>query len=446
MRDNSHLSAAAGEVLGGLFSALMDRMATSQPTFAEFAGAMVASRVVPAVELFSVDRLVVRQSSLRGATYGRLLAGDLLRLPAGESERIAAIMLNTGAKGGTVAIRGGNSEVIKPLTSYWREAEPEVFSSYLVDILAPVTGGAGGITIEIVDKDRTPTEPTLMCRPVLPGRYGELEIEGVLLNATTESAQTAIAPVYDWLPLDLANLPEVSVMVGALASLRPSPGAPARETGDMAMLGTREMKTWFAGKEFTHAVDPEHFRSWSDELDSIRGQPIEILDVGAGEGRSSIFLLRYFAQGRLTAVDSFWDPSTEKRFEANTREFASRIELIKKLSLDALHALVWAARKFDVIYLDATHERDLLVIDSLLAWKLLRVGGVLIWSSYGYGDDLPDEWRPRSGIDLFLRMQIGSYKLLLKRYQVVIRRTKDWAPIETAAKPTTSVPDATACH
>jgi SAM-dependent methyltransferase len=441
MRDGSHLSAAAGAVLGELLSALIDRMAASRPAMAEIVSEVIATRVVPSAELFSADRLVTHESSLRRATCGRLRTGDVLRVPARQNERIGAILLNTGAKGGIVAIRGAAGEVIKSLTSYWHEADPEAFSSYIVDILAPVTGGDAGIAIEIVDKDWTPTETTLMNRRILPGRYGEIEIEGILLCGTEASTEKAVVPVYDWLPLDIAAMPEASLMVTALARLRPPGGADQKGTIEMAKAGTREVKAWLAGKEFTSPPSADRFGSWSDQLDPIREQPVAILDVGAGEGASSIFLLRYLPQGRLTAVDSFWDASMEKRFQANTSEFGNRLELIRKLSLDALHALVWAGRQFDVIHLDGSHERDLVVVDSILAWKLLKVGGLLIWNGYFYGDDLPDEWRPRSGIDLFLRMQLGSYQLLLKRDQVVIRRTKGRAPIAAVSPADAGRPD-----
>jgi len=200
----------------------------------------------------------------------------------------------------------------------------------------------------------------------------------------------------------------------------------------MTAPSTRQLAQWFAGKQFTTDWTSPHVASWADVLEPLREKKVEVLEVGAWEGRSSIFFLRFLPKARLTTIDSFWEKDVEDRFNANMHEFAQRLEVIKKLSVDGLHGLIWAGRQFDVIYLDGTHERDLIVVDSILAWKVLKVGGVLIWDDYGFGNEVPDEWRPRTGIDLFLRMQLGSYKLLHKAFQVVIRRTKGRDPMPGA--------------
>jgi hypothetical protein len=211
----------------------------------------------------------------------------------------------------------------------------------------------------------------------------------------------------------------------------------------MTAPSARQLQQWFDGKEFTTDWTSPHVASWSDVLEPFREKKVEVLEVGALEGRSSIFFLRFLSLSRLTAIDSFWDKAAEDRFNANTREFAQRLEVIKKLSVNGLHDLIWAGREFDFIYLDGTHERDLVVVDSILAWKVLKVGGVLIWDDYGLGNEWPDEWRPRTGIDLFLRMQLGSYKLLHKADQVVIRRTKGRDPMPgTTSKSNSSNPSA----
>ncbi len=179
-------------------------------------------------ELFPPERLVDRESSLRSATFGSLRTGETLRLDVTDQERIAALMINTGAKGGTVAIRGGGNEAIKALTIYWRKNQPDIYSSILVDMAAPITGGPEGVTVEIVDKDRAPSEKTLEVKPTLPGRYGEIEIEGALITRTRSEQHAFSAPSYGDLPLNLGTLPEVDPAIEALSSLPYSFGRLAR--------------------------------------------------------------------------------------------------------------------------------------------------------------------------------------------------------------------------
>jgi hypothetical protein len=221
MRDGAHMSGRAAQIVGTFMSDILERIAATVPSTANFATRVASHRVVLAQELFSPSRLVEHKSSLRSARYGRLLIGEVLHLPVNCGESVGAVMINTGAMGGTVVLRGKEGQVVKSLTIYWFEDRPELFSSILVDILGLVTGSPKGATIEIATPDSIVTEATLEGKRSLPGRYGEIEIEGVLLTQSAEHIDTVSAPTYDWLPLDLGSLPEVGRLVDALARLRP---------------------------------------------------------------------------------------------------------------------------------------------------------------------------------------------------------------------------------
>jgi hypothetical protein len=62
--------------------------------------------------------------------------------------------------------------------------------------------------------------------------------------------------------------------------------------------------------------------------------------------------------------------------------------------------------------------------DSQAVWRLLNVGGVVIWDDYKWGPGLPPEERPQPAIDACLQAQAGSYRLLASGYQVMIERLK----------------------
>ncbi len=190
----------------------------------------------------------------------------------------------------------------------------------------------------------------------------------------------------------------------------------------------KDKEAWLAGQDFSTDSTTAHIPVWVELLRPLRNRELDVLEVGAGEGRSATFFLRLLPRARLTAVDSFWAAEAAARFDANLRGFADRVEVIRKLSVDALHGLIWEGRRFDLIHLDGTRERDLVMVDSVLAWKLLQVGGLLVWSGYREGRGWPDEWRPKTGIDLFLRMQGGACKVLRRGDQVIVRRTADRMP------------------
>src|SRR5689334_22074915 len=47
----------------------------------------------------------------------------------------------------------------------------------------------------------------------------------------------------------------------------------------------------------------------------------------------------------------------------------------------------------DVIYVDGSHARNDVIVDSILAWRLLRPDGLMIWDDYNMEPQLPDEER-----------------------------------------------------
>jgi predicted O-methyltransferase YrrM len=94
------------------------------------------------------------------------------------------------------------------------------------------------------------------------------------------------------------------------------------------------------------------------------------------------------------------------------------------LSRQALAGLVAQQRRYDLAYIDGSHERDYVMADSLGVWSMLEPGGSIIWDDYRWGRNMPPEHRPQPAIDEFLRERTGEYRLLSKGYQVIIERLR----------------------
>jgi predicted O-methyltransferase YrrM len=160
-----------------------------------------------------------------------------------------------------------------------------------------------------------------------------------------------------------------------------------------------------------------------------------ILEIGSWEGRSAVFFLNFFPRAQITCVDTFAgspqnhpDDSvylqhaaeSEERFETNLSEFARRVEKVKSRSVPALDRLSEIDRRYDLIYIDGSHEGDDVMVDSLLSWRMLNVGGLLIWDDYRWKRDY---YRPRSRIDAFRRLHKGELRVLHKGEQLISLRT-----------------------
>jgi predicted O-methyltransferase YrrM len=165
-------------------------------------------------------------------------------------------------------------------------------------------------------------------------------------------------------------------------------------------------------------------------------RPAEILEVGSFEGRSALFFLATFPQARLTCVDLF-TPRLSAKFGNNVGRYRDRVTKLRGRSAAVLDRLAAEKRRYDVIYIDGGHRRAEVIADSVLAWELLNVGGVLIWDDYLWKTDRPSAARPQHAIDLFCHAFAPCLRELHRDYQVIVTKTGDW-PIPPAA-PTCSM-------
>jgi predicted O-methyltransferase YrrM len=192
-------------------------------------------------------------------------------------------------------------------------------------------------------------------------------------------------------------------------------------------------RTWFRDKEFTSDWCSGNFTLWRRVFSTLRSKPLNILEIGSWEGRSAIFFANFFERATITCIDTFSGSSehtpeqasrVEERFDRNIAAFGHRVEKIKGLSRQALAALAAQQRRYDLAYIDGSHERDDVMADSLGVWSMLNPGGSIIWDDYRWGRNTPPEHRPQPAIDEFLRERDGQYRLLSKGYQVLIERLR----------------------
>jgi hypothetical protein len=203
----------------------------------------------------------------------------------------------------------------------------------------------------------------------------------------------------------------------------------------MAMLDQR-FAQWFKDKSFTTDFASPHFTTWADVFAPIEEQALSILEIGSWEGRSAIFFLEFFAHSRLTCVDTFEGGKEhvgdsvyrqslggiEERFDLNLGSYGARCEKMKMRSLAALDKLAESGRLFDLIYIDGSHQRDDVLMDSILSWRVLAQGGHIIWDDYLWELDAPSQDAPRQAIDAFLNLNRGGFTLVHSGWQVIIRR------------------------
>jgi len=199
---------------------------------------------------------------------------------------------------------------------------------------------------------------------------------------------------------------------------------------------------WYSGKEFSSNWASGNFPIWNVHLADLRrsGSPLNILEIGSWEGRSAIFFLEYFEGSSITCIDTFDGgqddysnnaadlPVIERRFDANLSSYPGRVRKMNSTSAKALAGLGEEGARFDLIYIDGGHDRDTVHVDSLLAWLLLKDGGIAIWDDYGGGRSDPIDRRPEEAINLFVASRRGQIEILHRNYQLIARKISNGTP------------------
>ncbi len=152
------------------------------------------------------------------------------------------------------------------------------------------------------------------------------------------------------------------------------------------------------------------------------------------EGRSTVWLLDHILthpEATLTWVDTFTGGADhagldltglERRFRANTARFGTKLSGHVGQSCDVLREL--KGERFDLVYIDGSHEAPDVLTDAVLAWPLLAPGGLLGFDDYGWRGPPEPERRPALAIDAFLAVMRGRYEEMHRGYQVWLRKAR----------------------
>ncbi|MDE3174642.1 MAG: class I SAM-dependent methyltransferase [Pseudomonadota bacterium] len=179
---------------------------------------------------------------------------------------------------------------------------------------------------------------------------------------------------------------------------------------------------------------------WRRALRGHAPEARDVLEIGSFVGGSARLFLTLLPEARIVCVDPFTgdlhggeayngdEATIEQRFDEALAPFPGRVEKMRSRSVPALDALGLEGRRFDVIYIDGSHHHDDILVDSLLAWPLLRVGGLMMWDDYRGGATWPEKARPRHAIEAFLKLH-PEHRVVHARYQLYAVKTATPQPL-----------------
>ncbi len=197
--------------------------------------------------------------------------------------------------------------------------------------------------------------------------------------------------------------------------------------------------------EFTEDWTSCHVDAWRPVLESLR--PRRILEIGCYEGRTTAFLIRTCARygAHIVCVDT-WKGSVDLppermdgvkgRFDRNVaRACASAdapvtVQIEQSPSAVALvQMLADKVAPFDFIYVDGSHTAPDVLTDAVLAFRLLRVGGLMMFDDYLWCMESADKRdplnMPKPAIDAFVNIFMRKSTFCPLGMQFVISKVED---------------------
>ncbi len=176
------------------------------------------------------------------------------------------------------------------------------------------------------------------------------------------------------------------------------------------------------------------------ELILMLGKCTKILEIGAFEGRSAVWLIENALKegGHLYCIDT-WAGSAEhsaKEIEGIESRFLNNVAIalskspkthvipLKGTSRRCLAELIRERHEatFDFIYVDGSHAAWDTLTDACMSFGLLRRGGVMVFDDYLWGDPVLSMHRPKIAIDSFVNVFMEHLEVVHSGYQFAIRK------------------------
>lgn len=176
---------------------------------------------------------------------------------------------------------------------------------------------------------------------------------------------------------------------------------------------------------FTIDVFSHRISIWSEHLKPLMAEAVNALEVGCYQGMSCCWMLDKILtheDSRLTCIDNNFDRQLEENVAKTGSE--SKVTFLQGDS----HQLManCTLNSFDLINLqDRCKLSEHTEKNTMFAWKLLKPGGFIVFSYYGWRNPNNARQNPQEGIERFLNSVKGQWKpihLSPPTFQLIIRK------------------------
>ncbi|HEY9747946.1 MAG TPA: class I SAM-dependent methyltransferase, partial [Allocoleopsis sp.] len=195
------------------------------------------------------------------------------------------------------------------------------------------------------------------------------------------------------------------------------------------------------GYQFNSDFFTDSIPIWQQYLQSLAHRPgLQAVEIGSFEGHSACWLLDNIltdSAAHLTCLDTFQPPYSQL-FDANITKTgaANKVTKLAGKSQEVLRSL--PLDTYDLIYIDGSHVASDVLEDAVISWRLIKLGGFIIFDDYDYifirsayynpqtntfqGLAAYPSWSTKVGVDAFLSAFEDKIQILHKGHQVIVRK------------------------
>ncbi|KAL8834923.1 MAG: hypothetical protein Q9176_007217 [Flavoplaca citrina] len=191
---------------------------------------------------------------------------------------------------------------------------------------------------------------------------------------------------------------------------------------------------------------------WEQRTAHLRGRELRILEIGCFEGCSTTWILDNLMShpsSVMTVIDTFeggmehqddngpdhptdrYQLSTlKRRFDANVAKCpeVAKLNVMQARSDDALVALRQQRRRFDFIYIDASHVAIDVLHDAVMSWQMLDQGGLIVFDDYSWRGFIEDCYNPRTAVRAFIKCARPEVECIETESQLWVKRVPNCVP------------------
>lgn len=189
--------------------------------------------------------------------------------------------------------------------------------------------------------------------------------------------------------------------------------------------------------EFTQDWFSWNQPTWLELFKQLHGKK-QFLEIGCFEGRATCWLAESVLDdgGVITSIDTFYggfEHSAETMAGVKSR-FLKNIKIAKSKrpsvdtvlcegsSVTEMSKMICEGKSYDFVYVDGSHSGPDVLTDAVLAYNLCRVGGLIAFDDYLWGNfhDLIE--RPKVAIDCFVNMFAKKVRIINVGHQLWVQK------------------------